>query len=70
MAITGSLTLAEEVKQCGVEKRGILRKSEVAGIGQDQQTRAWNGGRDIFGMRALDGLVVIEAAAWCNGWRW
>jgi hypothetical protein len=64
VAITGSLTVAEEVKQCGVEKRGILQKSEVAGIGQDQQTRAWNGGRDIFGMR------VVEAAASCSGLRW
>jgi len=52
------LAVAEQMQQRHVEQRGVLQEGEVTGVGQDQQSGARDRGSDIFGVRALDRLVV------------
>jgi hypothetical protein len=50
------------MQQRHVEQRGVLQEGEVTDVGQDQQSGARDRGSDIFGVRALDRLVVVPSA--------
>jgi hypothetical protein len=54
-----SLLLAEEAQDRVVECDGILQECEMADIGEDQDSGAWNRCGDIVGMLPLDALVVL-----------
>ena len=58
-AANAVLAVVEKMQQRRVEQRGVLQEGEMAGVGQDQQSGARDRGSDIFGVRALDRLVVV-----------
>jgi hypothetical protein len=47
------------MQQHHIEQRGVPREGEVAGVGQISRSGARDRGSDMFGVRALDRLVVV-----------